>query len=255
MTDDTATTELSSKESWQQDNQQSAPATASATADQPAFSFRTLKLHPGMYLQTQLLFGNAPKSEAQFMAAIHGKCVMLIPRSESGTKSNMRAGEEYIVSGFTGQYDFSFISQVIQVVETSLTHVVVSYPNTINAKMVRRAIRIKTSLPALAIQKNNKSHANVTVIDLSMAGAMLASPIAMGSVGDILHLKLSVSVDNKTAHLALNAAICHSRPFDNSEGYRIGLSFQALDEDDKLILHYLTSSATADEEIMLAGSH
>jgi len=94
----------------------------------------------------------------------------------------------------------------------------------------------------------------VTVIDLSMAGAMIASPIAMGAVGDILHLKLSVNVENKTARLALDAAICHARPFDDGKGYRIGLSFQALDEDDKLILHYLTSSATADEEIMLAGS-
>lgn len=216
-----------------------------------AINFRTLKLLPGMHIETQLLAQNSSNCRAQFLSAIHDKGVMLIPRSDTGVKSHMQMGKDYLIHGFTGQYDFSFVSNVIKVVETPLTYVMVSYPKNVLAKLVRRSIRIKTAIPALAIQEKNKQPSAVTVIDLSVAGAMIASPIFLGAVSDLLHIKFSVIFERNIVPLTFLATICHTRLFDDQKSYRIGLSFQNVSQNDKLVLHYLTAAAMEANEIAL----
>jgi len=242
MTQDSATVQIAQACDRQDDTFKS-----TATAEIAEIPLKTLKLHPGMHLQTRGLQKNAPKHEAQFLAAIAGKSIMLVPRADA--KSPMEVGQDYTVTGFTGQYDFSFVSRVIQIFEVPCKYVLASYPETVKAKIVRRAVRIKTSLPALAIREGADGPAEVTIIDLSTAGAMIASPAAMGAIGDLIELKFSAAFENSTVDLGLRAAICHSKRFEDREGYRIGLSFQSVSKNDRLILHFLTSSAHDDGEI------
>lgn len=201
---------------------------------------KNLRLRPGMSLQVQRV-GQGEYREAQFLAAIDGKGVMVGPHSSAGA-TGMKAGDDYLVRGFTGQHDFSFTGRVIQTFEEPFTYALLTYPPAVQARLVRRAMRMKTSLPALATPVGAPA-ATVTMIDVSVAGAMIKSPAPLGAVGAGLTLAFALEVDQTLTNIALPATICHSNRCDTGEGYNIGLAFKAVAAGDKLVLHDLVQSA------------
>lgn len=203
-------------------------------------SLKSMKLRPGMSLQVQRM-GQGERREAQFLAAIDGKGVMVGPHS-SGEATGMKAGEDYVVRGFTGQYDFSFAGRVIQTFEEPFTYALLAYPAAVQARMVRRALRMKTSLPALATPVGSPA-ATVTMIDVSTAGAMVKSPAVLGGVGAQVTLAFALDVDQTLTNIALAASICHSNRCDTGDGYNVGLAFKTVSSNDKLVLHYLVQTS------------
>lgn len=215
----------------------------SAGAEVLQVSIRNLKLRPGMSLQVQRTQQGAAKQEAQFLAAIDGKGVMVGPHGGTASAvAGMKAGEEYLVSGFTGQYDFSFASKVIQTFEEPFTYALFTYPPEVTARMVRRAMRMKTSLPGSAGRPGAQA-VGVTLIDVSVAGTMVKSPVALGAVNDVLNLNLVVDFEGSKVNLNLQSTVCHSNKADTGDGFNVGLLFKNLAQNDKLVLHYLTQSA------------
>ncbi len=211
-----------------------------STAAVSDISLKSLKLRPGMSLQVQR-GGQDASREAQFLAAIDGKGVMVGPHSSAGA-TGMKPGEDYVVRGFTGQYDFSFSGRVIQTFEEPFTYALLAYPGAVQARLVRRALRMKTSVPALATPEGAPA-ATVTLIDVSVAGAMIKSPAQLGAVGAGLTLAFSVDVDKSRTNISLAASICHSNRCDSGDGYNIGLAFKSASANDKLVLHYLAQSS------------
>src|ERR1035437_8629164 len=112
--------------------------------------FKALKLRVGLALQAQGVAAGARKEEAQFLAAVDLKGIMLGPY-RSGDTIALTSGSEYIIRGFTGQYDFSFNTKVIQTFEKPFIYALLEYPPTVNARLVRCAMRMKTSFPAKII--------------------------------------------------------------------------------------------------------
>ncbi len=212
----------------------------STTAAVNDVSLKTMKLRPGMSLQVQRA-GQGGSREAQFLAAIDGKGVMVGPHASAGA-TGMKAGEDYVVRGFTGQYDFTFGARVIQTFEEPFTYALLAYPPAVQARLVRRAMRMKTSVPALGTPEGAPA-ATVTVIDLSVSGAMIKAPVALGAVGGNLMLSLAVEIDKSLANLGLACTICHSSRCERGEGYNIGVAFKSVSTNDKLVLNYLMQSA------------
>ena len=214
--------------------QDSTPATAAE------LTLKALRLRPGMSLQVQRA-GDGTHREAQFLAAIEGKGVMVGPHTTAGA-TGMKAGDDYVVRGFTGQHDFFFGARVIQTFEEPFTYALLAYPAVVSARLVRRAMRMKTSVPALATPENTPAVA-VTMIDVSVAGAMVKSPVMLGGVGVNLKLALTVEVGGAHPALSLSAQVCHCNRCDSGEGYNIGLAFKNVSASDKLVLHEMVQSS------------
>ena len=205
---------------------------------------RSLKLRPGVALQTQGLRPDSPKLEAQFLAAIEGKGVMVGPHAAFSGKSPLKAGDEYTVQGFTGQHDFSFKAQVIQTFEVPFVYALLVYPKVVQARLVRRSLRMKTSLPAKVSLPGGSSAINVTLIDVSPFGAMVHAPSTVGAIGDLVNLAVGVDFEGEAVSLEIPAALCHSHKADAGDGVHVGMSFKTVSQRDKLILHYLAQSST-----------
>lgn len=207
-------------------------------------SLRSLKLRPGVALQTQGVGPGSPKLEAQFLAAIEGKGVMVGPHGASSYgKSPLKAGDEYTVQGFTGQHDFSFKAQVIQTFEVPFVYALLVYPKVVQARLVRRSLRMKTSLPAKVSLPAGSSAMNVTLIDVSPFGAMVHAPTTVGAIGDLVNLAVGVEFEGEMVNLEIPSALCHSHKADAGDGVHVGMSFKVTSQRDKLILHYLTQSS------------
>jgi c-di-GMP-binding flagellar brake protein YcgR len=208
---------------------------------------KALGLRPGMALQTRRLVEGASKKESQYFGAIEGKGVMVGPMGSEGDKTELEEGEVCIVRGFTGQYEYSFLSKVLQTFEKPFAYALLAYPARVDAKLVRQSMRMKTSWPTTSALVDANGIAgepqNVALVDISASGAMVKASSALAAIGETLALEMKVTVGDAPYTLKVHAGVCHSNRAKYEEAYFMGLAFKALTQQDKLVLHYLTQSA------------
>ena len=208
-------------------------------ADYVDTKLASLRLRSGIALQTHPGGSAGAKEEARYLAAVEGKGVMLTHEG----RSTMVIGAEYVVSGFTGQYDFQFTAKVVQTFEAPFTYALLEYPSSVKARMVRRAARMRISLPAKVATLDESLIVDAMLADISVLGAMFRVPDSIGSVGEVVILCLQFPVDGQTASLRLPCSICYSNRAD-SGSLNVGVAFQGMSQNDKMLLYYLTQSVT-----------
>ncbi len=217
------------------------PARSPSAAVPLALHLKALKLRPAMALQLFLPQPAEPPLEVQFLAAIEGKGVMVGPHAmTAGGIVGLPMGSECNVRGFTGQHDFVFPSRVLQTFVEPFAYALLAYPATVEARQVRQALRIKTSLPGQVSLPGGTASIDVTVVDLSIAGALLHAPTSVGAVGDMVHLSFSMDIDALQVDLVLLATICHSHKSAPDHAVRIGLLFKEVSRNDALALRYFS---------------
>jgi len=157
---------------------------------------KALGLRTGMALQTRRLVEGASKKESQYFGAIESKGVMVGPLGPDGDKTGLTEGEICVVRGFTGQYEFSFLSKVLQTFEKPFVYALLAYPTQVDARLVRQSMRTKVSWPTTVELKSSGGAAlPVTLIDISMQGAMIKAASALAPVGELLTIIMAVSID------------------------------------------------------------
>lgn len=213
-------------------------------------SLKTLRLRPGLFLKTQRMREGAPVHEAQFIAAIEGKGVMLTPSGMDSLKTEIIIGDEYLIQGFTGQTDFSFTAPALNVFKAPFAHVLFAYPATAKAKKVRKSMRLKTAFPATVSPAGQNNPLEVSIVDLSVAGAMILSPRSLGVIGGLFDLVLPIKFDDVHSNLNIVAKLRHSNHTDN-EGRKIGFSFENLSREHKLLLSYFVGRITEENSFII----
>lgn len=208
---------------------------------------KALGLRAGMALQTRRLVDGASKKESQFYGAIESKGVMVGPMGPDGMKTELEEGEVCVVRGFTGQYEFSFLSKVLQTFQSPFAYALLAYPAQVDATLVRQSMRTKTTWPTTVQvpEKNGVPASGVldaTLVDISLQGAMIKSNSALATVGDVVTLGITVTFDNAPVQLNLAASICHNNRALNEPAFYIGLAFKNLTQHDKLMLHFVTQT-------------
>ncbi|MEO7106749.1 MAG: PilZ domain-containing protein [Rhodoferax sp.] len=231
-------------------SQDDSTAPAAANTDVSRLPLKALGLRTGMALQTRRLVEGASKREAQFYGAIEGKGVMVGPLGPEGVKTELLDGEVCVVRGFTGQYEFSFLSKVLQTFQKPFVYALLAYPAKVDATLVRQSMRTKTSWPSTVRipPKDGAADAGpqeATLVDISLQGAMIKLDSPLATVGEIVTLGIAVTFDNAPLQLNLSASICHNNRGANDTAYYIGLAFKDVTQHDKLVLHYVTQAPQA----------
>jgi c-di-GMP-binding flagellar brake protein YcgR len=201
---------------------------------------RALGLRTGMALQTRRLVEGASKKESQYFGAIESKGVMVGPMGADSEQTGLTEGEVCVVRGFTGQYEFSFLSKVLQTFEKPFVYALLAYPTQVDARLVRQSMRTKTSWPSWVVEPGGNRE--VTLVDISTAGAMIKAPASLAPIGGLLKLSMDVVVDGSPMQVTLEAKVCHNNKATSEEAYFIGMAFQNVTQQDKLVLFYLTQT-------------
>lgn len=202
---------------------------------------KALGLRTGMALQTRRLKEGASKKESQFFGAIEGKGVMVGPIGAEAIQTGLEEGEVCVVRGFTGQYEFSFLSKVLQTFEKPFAYALLAYPAQVDAHLVRKSMRIRTSWPStVTLPEPGAAAIAVQLIDMSASGAMIKAPTGLSSLGAMVQLGMAIELDGNPAALQLQASICHNNRATQDDGYFVGLAFKNLSQQDRLVLNYLT---------------
>lgn len=206
---------------------------------------RALGLKPGMSMQTRRIVEGAKKKEAQYFGAIEGKGVMVGTLGTDGADTELDIGEICVVRGFTGQYEYSFLTKVIQTFEKPFAYALLAYPANVDARLVRHSMRIPCSWPTkLSVHAANGSLTSheAVLIDLSTGGAMVRVPTQLAQIGENIQITMSVTKDNTPLDLCLAASICHNNRATYEDVFFLGMAFKGLTQQDKLVLGYLTQS-------------
>jgi len=204
---------------------------------------RALGLRVGMALQTRRLVEGASKKESQYFGAIEGKGVMVGPLGADAEQTGLTEGEVCVVRGFTGQYEYSFLSKVLQNFEKPFVYALLAYPAQVDARLVRQSMRTKQSWPTKVCGTDGGT--SVTLVDISVAGAMVKAGTALAAIGASIAVSMDVSVDGVPMTLKLQAKVCHNNKAADEAAYFIGMAFQNVSREDKLVLHYLTQTPQA----------
>ena len=210
-------------------------------------ALKSLGLRAGMALQTRRPVEGASKREGQFFGAIEGKGVMIGPVGPEGEKTELGPGEVCVIRGFTGQYEFSFLSKVLQTFEKPFAYALLAYPAEVDARQVRQSMRTRTSWPttakALATPTTPETDVvDVVLVDISMSGAMIKSATSIASIGCTITLGISVVFDNTPIELNISGRVCHSNQSTSDGCFYIGTAFSNLTQHDKLVLHFVTKN-------------
>ena len=213
-------------------------------------TLRDLRLRPGIFLKIQGTRAGSPEKEAQFIAAIEGKGVMLAPSGLDSLKTELNIGEEYWVHGFTGQTDFSFTAPVLNVFKAPFAHALLAYPTVVKAKQVRKSMRMKTELHANISPQGQNKPVDVIMIDLSVTGAMISAPHALGSMGDLFDLEFLIKFEDVNSKIHIDAKLCHSTIMEDGH-CKIGLSFDGVSREHKLLLSYFVSKITEESSAVI----
>lgn len=203
--------------------------------------FKALGMRTGMALQTRRLVEGTSKVESQFFGAIESKGVMVGPLGPDGVVTGLTEGEICVVRGFTGQYEFSFLSKVLQTFEKPFVYALLAYPAQVDAKLVRHSMRVKTSWPTTVCPADGVP-VEVALVDISMSGAMVKAPSALGIVGETIAVCIVVNFDNAPVELHLTANICHNNRAAGQDVFCVGMAFKNLTQHDKLVLNYATQT-------------
>lgn len=224
--------------------------TSPAVDEVTRLPLRALGLRTGMALQTRRLVEGASKKESQFFGAIEGKGVMVGPASSDSEQTGLEPGEVCVVRGFTGQYEYSFLSKVLQTFEKPFAYALLAYPAQVDAKLVRQSMRTRTSWPTRVVAVDGAADGlpldlTASLVDISLSGAMIkvSSPIA--AVGKMVQLEMSIHIENAPMQLTLTGSICHTNKATYEDAHFLGMSFRNLSQQDKLVLHYITQAPQA----------
>lgn len=213
-------------------------------------SLKTLRLRPGVVLNMQRIREGAPVIGAKFIAALEGKGVMLTPSGMDSHKTVIIVGETYLIQGFTGQTDFSFSAPVLNVFKAPFAHALLAYPATVKAKQVRKSMRMKTALPATISPRGEDNPIGVSIVDISTDGAMIISPGFLGGVGSLFDLVVPIKFDDVDTRLNIVTKLRHRTSTANEEG-RIGLSFENLSWEHKLLLNYFVGKISEENSFII----
>jgi hypothetical protein len=169
---------------------------------------------------------------------------MVRPVGETTPRSLLSPGDICMVRGFSGRYEYSFLSEVLQIAQEPCTYAVLSHPPYVEARTVRQSLRAKASWPTRVKPAGAARWNVVDMVDIGTGGAMVQSESLTVSVGALVDVQLELMVEHQALTLQLQAMVKHSSPSPLGKARFFGLEFMTPSTQDFLALYYVTQSAT-----------
>lgn len=165
------------------------------------------------------------------------------PRVE-GSYIFVRDGQNFVVRAFSGKNAYAFSTSVLRSVAVPYPYLHLFYPKDVRALVVRRGARAKVNLIASARRIDPRGQevtdaAAASIRNVSISGAMLASPHPLGLQGDSIRLSFKLSLVDIVSLVTLDAAIRVVNPAGEDLGPGMigyGLEFIGGEPQDRITL-------------------
>ena len=209
-------------------------------------NLETLRLKPGLPLKLIMPERRSVQHKAKLLAAVRGQSVMVALDNSNSLQAPPRFEIDggITIGGFTGQHDFMFTARITQLFQLPFPYIALSWPGEVTAKLVRKVERQKAGLPATLSLPDNGMNLDVTLSDISVAGAMVQIATPAVKVGQQIVLTFDTRFEAETVELALTASVRYINE-TAPDGYQVGVQFNDMGLTDRLKLHYVVQTCAA----------
>ncbi len=150
-------------------------------------------------------------------------------------------GEKFVIRGFNGKFAYAFTTEVICGYTTPFSFIMFSWPHNMESRIVRKALRVDVALP-VNVSRSNNTVISAMLHDVSVFGAMVDSSEQIGTIGDHVQTELFVELDGNSEKMNVPATIRNVHHKEDGEGFKIGIEFNDIKQNDRLILNYFIDS-------------
>ena len=150
---------------------------------------------------------------------------------------DLRLGDEVAARCLVGRHILGFKCTVLRVCTSPYPYFHLTYPERVEQTEVRQGERAAVALPA-RIHAGTGNTFDAEIRDISASGAMLAVPQQVGEVGETMRVVFELKFAQISRSLELAAVIrnVNAAHGPNATGYRLGMQFQEISEQDALFV-------------------
>ena len=157
----------------------------------------------------------------------------------------IQKGEDFVVRGFNGRFAYAFTSQVIGECTSPFLYLYFSWPKSIESLTVRDSLRVDIALP-VHISRSDSTSVTTMLHDLSITGAMIDSLMELGTIGDQIKTEIMVDLPGNKVKVSVPAIIRNIHHDSDGVGFKTGLQFTDISQNDLLVLNYFIDSVNRD---------
>lgn len=204
-------------------------------------SLDTIKLMPGDALQLQpMLEGQTERFTVHVIGVMKPKSVLVTAPVVDGKLIFVRDGQTYLVRAFSGLNVCAFKARVLKSQLQPFPYLHLSYPETVQAMRIRKAMRAPASI-IVAVQQSEEGRqiGAGKMVDISVGGARMLSPALLGDKGDTLWLSFKVRLGEMEEYVKTPVVLRSVGEEDDDQGKRMksyGIQFGELEQSQRLII-------------------
>jgi c-di-GMP-binding flagellar brake protein YcgR len=161
------------------------------------FSFESLNMQVGVRLQFLTHRGVKPVPYfSTLVGYVKDEYIIVKIPTEHGAPISLTDGERVTIRVFSGVNVCSFAGTVERVFARPLSYVHLSFPTEIAGTSLRGAMRVKTEIPARAISiaRPDAAPADCRLVNISVTGARVDSPVPLPADGESIGLQFSILI-------------------------------------------------------------
>jgi c-di-GMP-binding flagellar brake protein YcgR len=205
-----------------------------------------LQLNIGDIVQLQFALDESQrKHPTKVIGYLQGKSLLVTTPRIDGRVMMVREGQPVVVRMLSRNSVYAFNTQVLVSSLKPFAYLHLSYPQSIEKIVVRKAMRVSADLETnITCVSADDPKANVQtkgrIRDLSTSGALVIAAQSLGGAGDLLILTLRIPVAGVQKYLKISAVIRSQRELPQEDGgadWQHGVEFQLLEEMDNILLH------------------
>ena len=217
-------------------------------------SFDAVKLMPGDTLQLQpLLEGQTERFSVSVIGVMKPKSVLVTAPIIDGKLIFVRDGQTYLVRAFSGLNVCAFKARVLKSQLQPFPYLHLSYPDSVQAMRIRKAMRAPVNIiAAIHDSEEGRQSGAGRIIDISVGGARMSSPMKLGVKDQAIWLSFKVLLGDMEEYVKTPAVIRAVGEEEDEQGKMMnmfGLQFGDLSQSQRLIImnlvyqHLLKESA------------
>ena len=204
-------------------------------------SFDQVKLMPGDTLQLQsLLEGQSNRWMVRVIGIMPPVSVLVTSPVLDGKLIFVKDGQTFLIRAFSGLNVFAFKARILKAQLQPFPYLHLSYPDQVQAMRIRKAMRAPASI-IVAVHENEagKQTGAAKIVDISVGGAKLISPMAIGDKDQTVWLSFKVQLGDMEEYVKTPAIIRSCGKEDDEDGKprnSFGVQFGNLATSQRLII-------------------
>jgi c-di-GMP-binding flagellar brake protein YcgR len=204
-------------------------------------SFDAVKLMPGDTLQLQpLLEGQTERFSVSVIGVMKPKSVLVTAPIIDGKLIFVRDGQTYLVRAFSGLNVCAFKARVLKSQLQPFPYLHLSYPDSVQAMRIRKAMRAPVNIiAAIHDSEEGRQSGAGRIIDISVGGARMSSPMKLGVKDQAIWLSFKVLLGDMEEYVKTPAVIRAVGEEEDEQGKMMnmfGLQFGDLSQSQRLII-------------------